>query len=122
MSVERKLFIDRNREALLQLHRDLCHIPAPSHHEEARAEFCKHWLEQEGAKGVYIDEALNVIFPINCEGSDEITVIAAHTDTVFPDMEPMAFEEDDDKIYCPGAGGDTASLAVMMMMAKYIVE
>ena len=122
MSVERKLFIDRNREALLQLHRDLCHIPAPSHHEEARAEFCKHWLEQEGAKGVYIDEALNVIFPINCEGSDEITVIAAHTDTVFPDMEPMAFEEDDEKIYCPGAGDDTASLAVMMMMAKYMVE
>ena len=122
MSVERKLFIDRNREALLQLHRDLCHIPAPSHHEEARAEFCKHWLEQEGAKGVYIDEALNVIFPINCEGSDEITVIAAHTDTVFPDMEPMAFVEDDEKIYCPGAGDDTASLAVMMMMAKYMVE
>ncbi|MBQ1207425.1 MAG: M20/M25/M40 family metallo-hydrolase [Lachnospiraceae bacterium] len=122
MSVERKLFIDRNREALLQLHRDLCHIPAPSHHEEARAEFCKHWLEQEGAKGVYIDEALNVIFPINCEGRDEITVIAAHTDTVFPDMEPMAFEEDDEKIYCPGAGDDTASLAVMMMMAKYMVE
>ena len=122
MSVERKLFIDRNREALLQLHRDLCHIPAPSHHEEARAEFCKHWLEQEGAKGVYIDEALNVILPINCEGSDEITVIAAHTDTVFPDMEPMAFEEDDEKIYCPGAGDDTASLAVMMMMAKYMVE
>ena len=122
MSVERKLFIDRNREALLQLHRDLCHIPAPSHHEEARAEFCKHWLEQEGAKGVYIDEALNVIFPINCEGSDEITVIAAHTDTVFPDMKPMAFEEDDEKIYCPGAGDDTASLAVMMMMAKYMVE
>jgi acetylornithine deacetylase/succinyl-diaminopimelate desuccinylase-like protein len=122
MSVERKLFIDRNREALLQLHRDLCHIPAPSHHEEARAGFCKHSLEQEGAKGVYIDEALNVIFPINCEGSDEITVIAAHTDTVFPDMEPMAFEEDDEKIYCPGAGDDTASLAVMMMMAKYMVE
>lgn len=122
MSVERKIFIDRNGEELLQLHRDLCHIPAPSHHEELRAEFCKKWLEQEGAEGVYIDEALNVIFPINCEGSDEITVIAAHTDTVFPDMEPMAFEEDDDKIYCPGAGDDTASLAVMMMMAKYMVE
>ena len=122
MSVERKIFIDRNGEELLQLHRDLCHIPAPSHHEELRAEFCKKWLEQEGAEGVYIDEALNVIFPINCEGSDEITVIAAHTDTVFPDMEPMAFEEDDEKIYCPGAGDDTASLAVMMMMAKYMVE
>lgn len=122
MKTDIKTYIASHDEELLQLHRDLCRIPAPSHHEGLRAMFCKNWLEQMGAQGVYIDEALNVILPVNCEGSDEITVIAAHTDTVFPDMEPMPFAEDDEKIYCPGSGDDTASLAVLMMMAKYMVE
>lgn len=115
-------YINENYEATLELLRDLCHIPAPSHKEHARAEFCKNWFENIGAKDVYIDEALNVIFPLNCENSNEITVFAAHTDTVFPDMEPLPYHEDDENIYCPGVGDDTASLAVLMMTAKYFIE
>lgn len=115
-------YINQNFEATLELLRSLCHIPAPSHKEHDRARFCKNWLEDNGAKGVYIDEALNVIFPLNCENSNEITVLAAHTDTVFPDMEPLPYQEDEEKIYCPGVGDDTASLAVLMMTAKFFIE
>lgn len=115
-------YINQNFEATLELLRSLCHIPAPSHKEHDRARFCKNWLEDNGAKGVYIDEALNVIFPLNCENSNEITVLAAHTDTVFPDMEPLPYQEDKEKIYCPGVGDDTASLAVLMMTAKFFIE
>lgn len=32
----------------LQIVRDLCNIPAPSHHEEKRAEYCKNWFEKNG--------------------------------------------------------------------------
>lgn len=115
-------YINENYEATLKLLRDLCHIPAPSHKEHARAEFCKNWFENIGAKDVYIDEALNVIFPLNCENSNEIIVFAAHTDTVFPDIEPLPYREDDENIYCPGVGDDTASLAVLMMTAKFFME
>ena len=80
------------------------------------------WFEKNGAKGVYIDSALNVIFPLNCEGSNELTVFVAHTDTVFPDTEPMPYSDTDGVVRCPGAGDDTASLSVMMMMAKYYIE
>ena len=55
--------------------------------EDRRAEYCKNKLLEYGAKEVYIDKANNVIFPMNCEGSDKITVFVAHTDTVFPDLE-----------------------------------
>ena len=79
--------IDASAQEALELLIELGKIPAPSHHEERRAQFCKDWLEKQGAKGVYIDEALNVIFPLNCEGKNEITVFVAHTDTVFPDLE-----------------------------------
>ena len=117
-----KIFAKDNYERALELVRDMCKIPAPSHFEHKRAEFCKKWFEDMGAKGAYIDEALNVILPINCESSNEITVFAAHTDTVFPDMEPMPFSEDEEKMYTPGVGDDTASASVLMHVAKYFVE
>ena len=115
-------FIDNSQEETLQLLEALCRIPAPSGHEEARAEFCKKWLEDNGAKGVYIDEALNVIYPVNCEGRDDIVVFVAHTDTVFPDTEPMPYHTDGKYAYSPGIGDDTMSLVIMMMIAKYIAQ
>ena len=117
-----KSYITENTELMYATLKELCLIPAPSHFEHKRAEYCKNWLEKIGAKGVYIDEALNVVFPLNCEGSNEITVFEAHTDTVFPDMEPMPYVDDGEKIHCPGVGDDTASVVVLMLMAKYFVE
>ena len=117
-----KQFIKENEQGMYDLLKELCLIPAPSGKEDARAAFCKDWFEKIGAKGVYIDEAKNVIFPLNAEGSNELTVYVAHTDTVFPDEEPMPYSDDGEIVRCPGVGDDTASLAVMMMMAKYYVE
>jgi len=117
-----KEYVLKNKDEMLETLKELCHIPAPSHMEEKRAQYCKDWLTNAGAKGVYIDEALNVVFPLNCEGSDAITVFAAHTDTVFPDTEPMPYFDDGERIHCPGAADDTASVAVLLMMAKYFIE
>ena len=102
--------------------RDLCAIPAPSHFEHQRAEYCKRWLEGIGAKGVYIDDALNVVYPIGCDNSDKITVFVAHLDTVFPDTEPMPYIDDGEYIRCPSVGDDTASVVVLLNTAKYIIE
>ncbi|MBR4012383.1 MAG: M20/M25/M40 family metallo-hydrolase, partial [Spirochaetaceae bacterium] len=117
-----KDYIESGRELMLQTLKEMCAIPAPSHYEHDRARYCKQWLENIGAQGVYIDDALNVVFPLNCEGSSRITVFAAHTDTVFPDREPMPYFDDGEKIHCPGASDDTASVAVLLMMAKFFVE
>ena len=107
---------------LIDLLKDLCLIPAPSHHEERRAEFCKAWFERNGMQGAYIDEAKNVIYPYQTEVKSDLTVLVAHTDTVFPDTEPMPYVDDGEKIWCPGVGDDTASLAVMMFVARYFHE
>ena len=117
-----KTFVEENKELMLRTLKELCAIPAPSHHEQKRAEYCKNWLEGVGAKGVYIDDALNVIYPINCEGSNEISVIAAHTDTVFPDLEPMPYEDRGDSIHCPGVGDDTIAVVMILLSAKYLLE
>ena len=115
-------YISQNSQQMLGVIKDLCGIPAPSGFEHERAVYCKKWLDGMGAQGVYMDDALNVIFPLHCEGSNEITVFAAHTDTVFPDVKPMPYFDDGEKIHCPGVADNTASVAVLMMMAKFFVE
>ncbi|MBQ4064614.1 MAG: M20/M25/M40 family metallo-hydrolase [Clostridia bacterium] len=115
-------YISQNSQQMLGVIKDLCGIPAPSGFEHERAVYCKKWLDGMGAQGVYMDDALNVIFPLHCEESNEITVFAAHTDTVFPDVKPMPYFDDGEKIHCPGVADNTASVAVLMMMAKFFVE
>lgn len=109
-------------DELLDLIRDLCTIPAPSHHEQARAQFCRDWFVKNGGENVSIDDALNVICPWGDTGENELTVFMAHTDTVFPDLEAMPFSEDGERMYSPGVTDDTASLAVMMICARYVMR
>ena len=96
-------FFKAHQQELVDLMITICQIPAPSGKEEKRAAFCKEWLEKQGAKNVTVDRALNVICPMGCEGSDEIVAIMAHSDTVFPDMEPMPLRIEDGKIFPPAS-------------------
>lgn len=122
MHEEIREFIAANHGLMLETLRELCLIPAPSHHEEARAEYCRAWLERNGCAGAYIDGAKNVIFPLGCGESREITVLAAHTDTVFPDTEPMPYHDDGERIHCPGCADDTAAVVILMLTAKFFAQ
>jgi len=122
MNEKIKKFAKDNYEEALGILRDLCAIPAPSGFEEKRAQYCKQYLRKIGADSVFVDDALNTVFEYNCKGSDFITVFEAHTDTVFPDMTPLPYNETDDKIYCPGVHDDTANVVGLLMMAKFCIE
>lgn len=122
MNTDLNEFIRNNNQELFDLLEKLCRIPAPSGQEHKRALFCKEWLEKNGAKGVYIDDAINVIVPMNCEKSDEISVFVAHTDTVFSETEEMLLTDEGDILRCPGICDDTASLAVLLISVKYFIE
>ena len=43
-------YIDAHRQEAYELLLEFARIPARSHHEERRAEFCKNWLQQQGAE------------------------------------------------------------------------
>ena len=115
-------YIEEHRQEALELLLELAQIPAPSNHEEKRAAFCKNWLEQQGAQGVYIDEALNVIYPIGVGENNPLVVYMAHSDVVFPDTEPLPLTIEDGKILCPGVGDDTANVVALLTAAKYIAR
>jgi len=111
--------IEAMQPQTLELIRTLCAIPAPSRHEERRAAFIRDWFAARGMEAS-VDEAKNVLVPMGLEEHEEIVVVMAHTDTVFPDMEPMDFYEADGRMHCPGVGDDTTNLAAMMMLAAYL--
>ncbi len=122
LSDRARQYIDSRMDELISLTGELCAIPAPSHHEEARAAFCLKWLTDHGCQGAYIDKAKNVIWPWQCEGKSRITCLAAHTDTVFPDTAPFTMEIREGRAYCPAVGDDTMSVAQLMLVMAYIAE
>lgn len=106
----------------LELLKELGKIPAPSHHEEKRAEFVAAWLKAQGAENVHIDEALNVVYPIGVTEDNPVVVVMAHTDIVFPDTQELEVREENGRLYAPGIGDDTANLVTLLMAAKYVAQ
>ena len=115
-------YIEKHRTYAHDLLVELAKIPAPSNHEEKRAEFVKNWFHQNGGTQAYIDEALNVVCPLNVTSSNPVNVYMAHMDVVFPDTSELPLVETEDKICCPGVGDDTANLVALLLVAKYVLE
>lgn len=122
LSKELKAYVDGAQKDLVALLDTLCRVPAPSNHEERRAEFIKNWYEKEGCKGAYIDSALNVIYPFHCEEQKNLVAFSTHIDTVFPDMEPFDVVYDGDIMRCPGVGDNTSNVAIMMLLAAWFTK
>lgn len=122
-------YADECYEEELELLRTLAQIPAPSGHEERRAEFIRDWLLAQGAPvgAVRIDEAKNVILSLPAGagsggGDDGLAVFAAHTDVVFPDTDPLPLAESPTRLLAPGVGDDTANLVGLLLAARWFLR
>ena len=115
-------YLVSSHEEAKNIVRELCRIPAPSHHEEKRAAWCEQWFRQAGGKKVFVDEALNAVCEHNVTEDNDVVVMMAHIDTVFPDLEPMPFEEKDGLFYSPGVTDDTGNLASLLIAVRYVLQ
>lgn len=123
LTEDMKSYIEETHELAKQFVRELCAIPAPTGLEDKRDEYMMAWFKANGGKNVGVDKAKNVICSYNVnDESAPLIVIMAHLDTVFPDLEPMPFTEEDGKFFSPGVTDDTGNLASMVIAARYIMQ
>lgn len=104
LSEEMIRYIENHRQEAYSLLLELARIPAPSNHEERRAEFCSDWLKAQGARDVYIDQALNVVYPADVRQDRPVEVFMAHMDVVFPDESELPLRVEDDVSIVPAWG------------------
>jgi acetylornithine deacetylase/succinyl-diaminopimelate desuccinylase-like protein len=92
----------------------LTEIPSPPFKEEARAKAYLDMLRAHGLEDVEMDAIGNVMGLRRGTGNGPLLVVAAHLDTVFPAGTDVKVRREGTKLYAPGVGDDTRSLAVLL--------
>lgn len=93
----------------------LTEIPAPPFKEEVRAKEFEKMIKAAGLSDVKIDEEGNVLaLRKGTKGDGKVVVVSAHLDTVFPPNTDVKVKRQGTKLFAPGIGDDTMSLAVLL--------
>jgi acetylornithine deacetylase/succinyl-diaminopimelate desuccinylase-like protein len=92
----------------------LTQIAAPSFKEETRAQAFRAMAVAHGLKNVEIDAEGNVTGMRPGIGNGPLICVAAHLDTVFPAGTELTVRREGTKLFAPGVGDDTRSLAVLL--------
>ncbi len=96
----------------------LTEIPAPPFAEEARACAYMAMLADHGLEEVEMDGVGNVMGLRRGTGNGPLVVVAAHLDTVFPAGTDVTVRREGTKLFAPGVGDDTRSLAVNLALVR----
>jgi tripeptide aminopeptidase len=96
----------------------LTEIPAPPFAEERRAAAYLDMLRAHGLEEVEQDAVGNVMGLRRGFGNGDILVVAAHLDTVFPAGTDVRVRREGTKLFAPGVGDDTRSLAVNLAFLR----
>ena len=102
---------------LLEFLKLICETPAPTFEEEVRGELVAKLLRDMGLKP-FTDAVGNVIAEIS-GGTGQRVLVAAHLDTVFPKETNVKIKGGNQKLFAPGIGDNSASLAVMLAYLEH---
>ncbi|HEX7735694.1 MAG TPA: M20/M25/M40 family metallo-hydrolase [Ktedonobacteraceae bacterium] len=101
-------------EAIANLTRRICEVPAPTGQEFERAKFVAS-LWQERGYTPEIDTVGNVYVRRKGKKSDApLLMLMAHIDTVFPASTPIVTRREGDTLHGPGISDNSASVATML--------
>jgi acetylornithine deacetylase/succinyl-diaminopimelate desuccinylase-like protein len=120
--VQRGLELLKNSaEATTQDQIHITEIPAPPFHEEARAASVKKLLADAGLS-VESDAAGNVIGKLAGTNANDIVLVAAHLDTVFPAGTDVHVRRDGSRLLAPGISDNGSGLASLVAVARAMHE
>ena len=110
--------LDRDHDRLVADIVALTEIPAPPFKEERRAAAFLKMLSEAGLSNVERDAEGNVMGLKRGRGAGPLVVVAAHLDTVFPEGTNVGVKRDGTRLFAPGIGDNSRSLAVMLAMVR----
>lgn len=96
----------------------LTEIPSPPFKEGKRAAAYLDMLRAHGLDEVEQDEIGNVMGVRRGTGNGSLIAVAAHLDTVFPEGTDVTVRREGTKLFAPGVGDDTRSLAVLLAFLR----
>jgi tripeptide aminopeptidase len=110
--------LDREHDRTVEDIVTLTEIPAPPFAEQARAAAYLAMLRDHGLEEVEQDAIGNVMGRRRGIGNGATIVVAAHLDTVFPAGTDVTVRREGTKLFAPGVGDDTRSLAVNLAFLR----
>ena len=96
-------------------------IPAPPFQEAARASVVKALLAASGLE-VQIDKAGNVVGELPGANAQEIVMLTAHLDTVFPPGTDVKVRREGTRMSAPGISDNGTGLAALVSIARAMHE
>ena len=96
----------------------LTETPAPPFKEATRAAKWFQMAKACGLEDMSIDAEGNVTGLRRGAGNGRLICVAAHLDTVFPEGTDVTVRREGTKLYAPGVGDDTRSLAVLLAFLR----
>jgi len=115
-------FVEKNREKIIKEWIYLTEIPAPSGHEERRAEYLEKEFKSSALDKVYIDPSGNVIGIWKGESGGKNIIVSAHMDTVFQGIWEIEVKREGNLLKAPGIGDDTANLINMLWSIRALKQ
>jgi tripeptide aminopeptidase len=114
--------ISRDHDRLVAENIKLTEIPAPPFKEEAKAKVFREMLGESGLSKFEMDAEGNVLALRKGIGNGPLLAVAAHLDTVFPEVTDVKVKRDGNKLRAPGIADDTRGLAAMLAIARAMGE
>jgi acetylornithine deacetylase/succinyl-diaminopimelate desuccinylase-like protein len=95
-------------------------IPAPTFHEQARAQYIAQVFDRLHLEDIVIDDVFNVYgrLPGRLEGPG--LMLSAHTDTIFPAETDLTTRREHDVIFGPGLGDNSIGVAGMLGVIQWL--
>jgi tripeptide aminopeptidase len=110
--------LERDHDRLVADIVTLTEIPAPPFKEDRRAAAYLKMLQQAGLASVERDAVGNVMGLRRGTGNGPLVAVAAHLDTVFPEGTDVRVKRDGTRLFAPGIGDNSRSLAVILSIIR----
>ena len=109
-------------DRLIDLAIQVQQVPSPTFGERTRAEFIKTLFEQQSEvlSDISFDSTGNVYAKYSGKNTQSAILVSAHLDTVFPFETPLDIKREKNRIYGPGLGDNSLSVAALLCLVEQL--